>query len=367
MKNLVIDNLQKEELLLPKYINTQIPPKDNLGIYIHFPFCIKECFYCDFYKVTKFDRVFYDKILSAIPNFCKYLKNLGYNFQKVSTIYFGGGTPSLISPKMIQKILDTLQNNFNFNNQLELTFEINPDINPAYLKFLRYLGINRISIGVQTFNLFGLRITGRTHNVRQIFETIKNVEKFFDNYSIDLIALYPYQTIEFITQDLEIITKINPPHISYYLMDIDKKVTYPSILLSKIKKNYELADNYYEKIIEFLSKSYVHYEISNFAKNNYYCKHNLKYWYYYDYIGFGPSAVSKITINEMVYRIKINEDVKDFSNFFTEVVDPKNQVRERIMLALRTRWGIIIKTKNYRKHLKVRNFKNYNSYLSNIF
>ncbi|MCX7759376.1 MAG: radical SAM family heme chaperone HemW [bacterium] len=338
-------------LEIPPSILNIINPTNNLGIYIHYPFCIKECFYCDFYKTTSFDNGFYRNLLDQLSIFKYDLINTGYRFDKVGTIYFGGGTPSLMSLSFVERILESIYENFETLKNIEISFEINPDLSETYLRDLKKLGINRISIGVQSFSTFGLRIMGRIHTPSQIFRTINNIQKFFDNYNIDMLCLYPYQTIESLKQDLKTIVSIASPHVSYYLMDIDKKSIYPLILLRKIQKQYEISDHFYNTICDILSEHYEHYEVSNFARNGLYCKHNLKYWYYFDYIGFGPSAVSKLTINNEVLRVH-GSNIKDY-----ETINYADQLREKFMLALRTKWGIIVNG----KLLKLKNFQNYNT------
>ncbi|MFN3995627.1 MAG: radical SAM protein, partial [bacterium] len=271
---------------------------------------------------------------------------------------------SLMSLKFVEKILEEINKFFKLSSNLEISFEINPGaMNLGYLRSLRNLGVNRISCGVQSFNLFALRIMGRTHSVKDIFTTINFVEKTFENYNLDLLALYPYQDVQSLKEDLQEILNINPPHVSYYLMDIDKGVNYSYSMIEKIKANYELADVYYSTIKSYLERKYVHYEISNFARDNYYCRHNLKYWYYFDYIGIGPSAVSKITLKDDVYRLKILPNVI----MEIEKVEKNKQQMERLMLALRTKWGIIVNFQNSKKYLKIRDFENYNSKIFKYF
>ncbi|MCS7244384.1 MAG: radical SAM protein, partial [Candidatus Calescibacterium sp.] len=145
------------DLQIPSEILNIISSTNNLGIYIHYPFCIKECFYCDFYKTTKFDNKFYRNLLDQLSIFKYNLMDTGYRFDKVGTIYFGGGTPSLMSLSFLEKILKLIYENFETSKNVEISFEINPDLSKTYLRDLKKLGINRISIGVQSFNTFGLR------------------------------------------------------------------------------------------------------------------------------------------------------------------------------------------------------------------
>ncbi|MEN3014852.1 MAG: radical SAM family heme chaperone HemW [bacterium] len=340
---------------VPNEVYGILNPRNNLGIYIHYPFCIKKCFYCDFFKETNFKYGFYQTLIQEIEFKIKILQEWDYKLGIVDTVYFGGGTPNLMSLKYLEEIIDTLKKYFNFSSNVEISFEINPEfISEKYIRELRSLGINRISIGVQSLNIFGLRVMGRTHNISEIYQAIRNVERYFDNYNLDMIALYPYQTFESLKKDIDSLLSIGSPHLSYYLMCVDKSEDYPDILKQKVVQNYAKAGLYYRIIVDKLSKIYDQYEISNFAIKNFYCKHNLKYWYYYDYIGFGPSAVSKVTIDSKAIRIQNNFDGLSYE---IEYIDINEQVKERIMLGLRTRWGIWYKDKK----LRISNFEEYNT------
>jgi oxygen-independent coproporphyrinogen-3 oxidase len=334
-------------------------PLNKLGIYLHYPFCVKECFYCDFFKLTNFRRSFYDDIIKDIDFKIRILKDKGYFFnKKVDSIYFGGGTPSLMSINSLFTILQKIFYNFNVSHKVEITLEANPDnLNLRFIKDIKNLGINRISIGIQTFSLFGLRVMGRIHDPSTLTQTIHSLEKNFENYNLDFLCLYPYQTIDSLKNDLKIINSIKPPHLSYYLIDIDKKTLYTPSVLKKIKKQYLESDLFYDLICEELSKDYDHYEISNFTlkNSNFYCKHNIKYWYYADYIGFGNSAVSKITLKNKTFRFEnpLNGCQGDLVS--VEEIDYDMEIFEKLMLALRTKWGIVVNSKN----IKISNFKNY--------
>lgn len=379
------------DISFPSFINN-ILPINSLGIYIHFPFCQKICFYCDFFKTTPFKyRLYFDNIINEVLSCKKYFNEIGYNhFDKIiNSIYFGGGTPNLINPFSLEKILNSIFNNFSLSSECEITIELNPElITLDYLKSLKYLGINRVSIGVQTFSLFGLRVLGRTSNPYEIISKIELVSKFFNNISIDLIYLYPFQKISSLLNDINTIKNLPIDHISYYALDIydDKKVIYHRFdtLIKEIHDIQENFNKFYDLIHYGLRDlGFEHYEVSNFARNKKYSIHNLKYWYYFDYIGFGPSAVSKLTLNNNQNKkiIRINKKSFDyfikfsFSNAFyesienIEEIDDLTAIKEILMLSLRTKWGIKVKYKNNLYNLKINplNFKKLNSFINKVY
>lgn len=364
-------------------------PINSLGIYIHFPFCKKICFYCDFFKTKPIkNNIYFNNLIDEISDSINYFNEIKYNYLNkiINSIYIGGGTPNLINIKYLEKILKILYNNFKIDNNSEITIELNPElITTNYLKDLKNLGINRISIGAQTFNLFGLRILGRTSNPLSIISQIELTYKYFENISIDLIYLYPFQKLKTIINDINIIKNLPINHISYYALDIydDKKVIYHKFnnILKEINKNQENFNEFYNTIhFKLKDSGFEHYEVSNFAKKQKYSIHNLKYWYYFDYIGFGPSAVSKLTINNKK-TIRINKkQLNYFKNFNKnsvfketidniEVINNITKLKEIIMLSLRTKWGIKIKYNQNIYHFKLNplNLKKLNTYIHKVY
>jgi len=373
---------------LPSFIN-KLLPINSLGIYVHFPFCQKICFYCDFFKLTPLKlNPFFNNLINEVLDSKNYLNKIGYPYfdKIVNSIYIGGGTPNLINPYFLEKIFNVIYSNFKISLDAEITIELNPElITLNYLKTLKNLGINRVSIGVQSFNLFGLRILSRLSNPSSIISKIDLTSNYFDNISIDLIYLYPFQKTKSIIENINIIRNLPINHISYYALDIynDKKVIYHQFgnILKEIENIKNKFDEFYDLIHNSLKElGFEHYEVSNFTRNKKYSIHNLKYWYYFDYIGFGPSAVSKLTINnQKIYRI--NKKQLNYLNTFnkssyfeqtienTEGIDRPTAIKEIIMLALRTKWGLKIKHNNNIYNLKLHplNFKNLNSYIYKIY
>ncbi len=323
------------------------------SIYIHIPFCKRKCNYCSFTSFTNLSQ--YEN--SYVVALCKEIENFNSK-GTIETIYLGGGTPNLLSLENIEKILTKIEENFHIAHMPEITIEINPAIsNGRYFKELKKLGINRLSLGVQSFNEKILKILNRLHTTKEVFETIKKIENAeIKNYSIDLIYGIFYQTLEDIENDLKIIKRINPKHISTYGLKIEKNTPFEKYDQSKLPSE-DLCYEMYMKISNELEKEgFVHYEISNFAKPEFEAKHNLTYWQNEEYIGLGVAAHGYL--NNIRY--------KNLSNLEKYIENPLNKeiinintlsdtMEEEIFLGLRLRKGInlkIIKEKYGRDLLK---------------
>ncbi len=252
------------------------------SVYIHVPFCKQKCKYCSFVSFTNTD-----KILGYAFSLLKEI-DTNYNGEELKTLYFGGGTPSLVEPTYVKKII----NKFNLASDCEITFEINPDdAKLEYLKSLQELGINRLSFGSQTFDNEILKLIGRRHRAEQTLEAVKLAkEAGFTNISLDLIYGLPNQTLEILKKDLEIITAIGIQHISTYGLKIEEESYWGKFPPENIPDDDMQADMYLE-INETLENSgYKRYEISNFALEGYESRHNLNYWNNEEYYGFGVAA-----------------------------------------------------------------------------
>ena len=289
--------------------------------YIHIPFCLRKCHYCSFvsgFNVSKKD-IYIDALLKEIKN--------RYNKEQLSTIYFGGGTPSLLEAKDIEKILNEL----NFENNAEITIEANPEtIEEKKFKDLYSIGINRVSLGVQTFNNNILKIIGRNHNENSIYksiDTITNAE--IENISIDLIYGLPTQTLSLFKNDLEKAISLKIKHISTYGLKIEEDSFFYKNPPDKIPNDEKQAQCYIY-LCKFLKENdFEHYEISNFAKKGYHSKHNLCYWENKNYYGFG--------LNASGYESSIR--YKNISDFNEYIKNPLSK-EEEIFLSLRLKKGI---------------------------
>lgn len=263
------------------------------GIYIHIPFCSKRCNYCDFYLVTNPDLI--SGFISSLKREITLYSEL-YSEYEFDTIFFGGGTPSILSALQIEDILDHLSKCFKISGIREVTLESNPedfiDKNPGDYNSA---GINRLSLGVQSFKDPELKFLTRQHTSEQAQTVIQIASKYFDSISLDIIYSLPSQTIEDLDYSLSKAIELGVKHISAYTLTYEKRtVLYKSLERKLFKKNSENKEaNLYRYVSDKLTQNgFRHYEVSNFALENYWSRHNLKYWEFENYLGFGPSAHS---------------------------------------------------------------------------
>jgi oxygen-independent coproporphyrinogen-3 oxidase len=265
----------------------------NPGLYIHIPFCLSKCLYCDFYSSTS---------ISAVPDFLntlfKEMEMYRNRFNPFDTVYIGGGTPSLLSPQQLESILISVQKNFDVISTPEITVETNPaDLDQSSLELMREIGISRINIGVQSFDEKILNFLGRRHSVKQANSAIEASRKAgFHNIGLDLIYGVPAQDIESWLDTLKQAVAFSPEHISCYQLTLESKtplgIRYQAGEFSLPGE--ELQYEFFMKTSEFLEDAgYIHYEVSNFALGTKYTsRHNQKYWDHSPYLGLGPSAHS---------------------------------------------------------------------------
>ncbi len=264
------------------------------GIYIHVPFCTQRCVYCDFYFVTT--ATTHTPFVNALVHEIDHYGLRHRDEEPINTIYFGGGTPSLLSVSDVMQIMTAIERSFNLDLE-EVTFEMNPeDSDVEYLKGLRRAGITRLSIGVQSFYDNDLQFMNRSHNSDQAEEVVEKVRAAdFDNFSIDLIFGVPGQPPEYWAANLEKAVRLDIPHISTYGLTIE-----PDTPLFKMVNNGKVtaisdddhADQFRFTIGYMIENGYDHYEISSFAKPGRRAVHNHSYWSHVNYLGFGPSAHS---------------------------------------------------------------------------
>ena len=315
------------------------------GIYIHIPFCKKACHYCNFHFSTSTDGI--ESMLNAIEK--EILLRGDLHNTTIETIYIGGGTPSLISVRLLNKLLDSIRSKYNLVSDAEITLEANPDdINKESAIAWKDLGINRFSIGIQSFIEKDLIWMNRAHNAiqsRSCIETIQNAG--FDNFSIDLIYGSHGQTMDQWNNNLEIAYSYDIPHLSCYALTVEDGTALHKMILNKKKEPVD-TDNqslFFEALIESTRKAgYEHYEISNFAKPGMESKHNSSYWEGIPYVGFGPSAHS-FDGNKRRWNIAHNmQYVKSIENnsilFEEETLDEVDKLNEYIMTSLRRKNGL---------------------------
>ena len=314
------------------------------GIYIHIPFCKQACHYCNFHFSTS--KKMLPQMLQAISS--EALLRKEYIQQNISTIYFGGGTPSLLAIHDLRFILEKLKESFTINEDAEITLEANPDdITEEKLIGWGSSGINRLSIGIQSFFDEDLQWMNRAHNKQQAIESLSSVKKYFDNITIDLIYGSPALTDEHWKENVETALALNIPHLSCYALTVEPKTALATMIAQQKKENTD-ADKqarHFELLMQWLNEAgYEHYEISNFAKPGFRSKHNSSYWKGEHYIGLGPSAHSfngtsrQWNISNNALYIQSIE--KSELNFEEEILTESQQLNEYIMTSMRTVEGI---------------------------
>ncbi len=313
------------------------------GIYIHIPFCKTRCIYCDFFSSVSIGEK--EKLVDALCNELQ-LREDYLQGQSVETVYFGGGTPSLLSIKELEKILIRIPN---FHDVKEVTLEANPDdITLDYLKNLIALGFNRISLGVQSFQDEELIFLKRRHNAQAAIEAIESCKiAGFNNISLDLIYGLPGQTIENWTNNLLQALKLDITHISAYHLIYEKGTLLNQLLTQgKIQPvDEELSLSLFSRMIDLLTANgFIHYEISNFGKKDFFSRHNSSYWTGKHYLGIGPSAHSYDGVSRQwnVSSMKkyLESITKGIVPFEKELIDNQMAYNDYILTGLRTMWGI---------------------------
>ncbi|MGK9476447.1 radical SAM family heme chaperone HemW [Melioribacter sp. OK-6-Me] len=317
---------------------------DKLAIYIHIPFCDHKCIYCDFYSITNYKNK--ETYLKCLKKEVLHYANLYSNEYEVNSIYFGGGTPSFVSPEYISAILDQIKNSFQILNNVEITLETNPGT-VDYEKLGKFLdiGINRLSIGIQSFDEDDLKFLTRIHDSETARDCVLAASKAgFENISIDLIFNLPGQTKEKWLKNLKQAIELPINHISAYSLILEKGTILNKMVLDGkiILQDEDYDAELYETTIDFLnSKGFLQYEVSNFAKPGYESSHNKAYWHYDDYLGFGTSSHSFIKNKRWwnyasleFYNRAVNE--KGHAVAGSEVLTPSMMLEEFVMLALRS-------------------------------
>jgi oxygen-independent coproporphyrinogen-3 oxidase len=315
------------------------------GIYIHVPFCRAKCVYCNFFSVAtrKFQREFADALVQEIRSCDSYYKE-----QEIHTLYFGGGTPSMLDKPYLKLVMDAIRSNFVLNKQAEITLEANPDdIDEANLAFWKLLGINRLSIGVQSFVERDLTYLGRNHSAVRAYEAVKLAKQLeFNNLSIDLIYGIPSQTIESLQHNLQTSVALDVTHISAYALTVEPKTALDFQIRNKKRPEVdeEAAYQHFTMVRTILAMyGFEQYEISNFAKDGSYSKHNTAYWQGIPYVGFGPSAHSFDGSSRFWNVASLTKYLAalESGNFEKEreVLSQRDQYNEYVMTGLRTKWG----------------------------
>ncbi|MBP3255464.1 MAG: oxygen-independent coproporphyrinogen III oxidase [Clostridia bacterium] len=324
----------------------------EFGIYVHIPFCRSKCYYCDFISFGS-KECLWDKYIDAL------IKEIEFNKKKIgekniTTIYIGGGTPSIINSEYITKILSIIKENYNIKPNCEITIEVNPGtITRKKLEDYKNAGVNRLSIGLQSTNNNLLKEIGRIHTYEQFLETYKLARECgFENINVDLMLALPNQKLSDLEESITEVIKLNPKHISVYSLILEEGTK----LYDMVNNNeLSLPDDEIERKMYWTVKNkveeagYRHYEISNFSKPGFESKHNLNCWNQEEYIGFGLAAHSYMDKKRFYNIINLEEYIKNIeennfekNSFVEEIQNDDDMKKEYMMLGLRKIEGVSI-------------------------
>ena len=315
------------------------------GIYIHIPFCKQACHYCDFHFSTSLKKK--DEMILALAKEIEMRKS-EFQDEIVETIYFGGGTPSILSIEDLRFLIDEIYRNYKVVENPEITVEANPDdlTENRIIDFSKNK-VNRLSIGIQSFFGDDLKMMNRAHNVEEAKKCLETATQYFDNISIDLIYGIPEMSNEKWLQNIETALSFGVPHISSYALTVEPKTALHSFIQKGIipQPDDEVAQEHFHILVDKLSENgFIHYELSNFGKENYFSKNNSSYWLGKKYIGIGPSAHSYDgknrgwnVSNNSLYIKSIQENKLPIE---IETLTKTDRYNEYIMTGLRTIWGV---------------------------
>ncbi len=262
------------------------------GAYIHWPYCLSKCPYCDFAS-TAVDSIDETTLLKS------YLRDISFfqpyvKAKPLTSVFFGGGTPSLMSSQLCHTLLDSLEKTYGFSHDIEITIEANPDaVDLDKMRAFRTVGVNRLSLGVQSLNTAGLKQLGRRHTLKTALDRIEQAQSVFNNVSIDLIYARPNQTPTEWRQELSMAAELGLPHYSCYQLTIESGTPFAKRHIQPADD--EIARTLYLETEDFMNKNNTpSYEVSNYARTGFECRHNLTYWLGDDYLGIGPAAHGRL-------------------------------------------------------------------------
>ncbi len=324
---------------------------NSLGLYIHIPYCVHKCGYCDFnsHPVNHGETSAY---VAALVNEMAHRAQGTENRPRLHSIFLGGGTPTTLPPASLEAILEACGDHFTIDPDCEITVEANPaTLTPDALKTLRRSGVNRISVGVQSFDADELRLLERIHDVADVHRTVAAIkEAGFDNFSLDLMFALPGQSLETWEGHLNKALAFDPPHLSTYNLTIEPGTAFHRLheqgKLTMPPEEHQLA--LYKKTLAVLKDAgYEHYEISNFGKPGFACRHNLTYWHNGDTLGLGAGAVSHLGGARFKNTALPSHYIRDIEQKgeaveFAERLKPRQAMGETLMLGLRLLDGVPI-------------------------
>jgi len=321
------------------------------GIYIHIPFCKQACHYCDFHFSTSLKKK--DEMVAALAKEIQLRSNPITHHpspitESIETIYFGGGTPSILSIADLKFLIDEVYRNYKVVENPEITVEANPDdLDLETIRQLANLSVNRLSIGIQSFFEDDLKLMNRAHNAEEAKKCLEFAKHYFDNISIDLIYGIPNMSSKKWVQNIETALSFGVPHISSYALTVEPKTALHSFIQKGIiaAPDDEVAHEHFQILVDKLSENgFIHYELSNFGKQNFFSKNNTSYWLGKKYIGIGPSAHSYDgtnrgwnVSNNSQYIKSIQENIVPIA---FETLTKTDRYNEYVMTGLRTIWGV---------------------------
>lgn len=298
-----------------------------LGVYIHWPYCLTKCPYCDFFSSVKKCQN-EDDLIKSYEEDLEFYRNLNNNYE-VKSIFFGGGTPSLIKPQNIERIINRITKLWACAPNLEVSLEANPNSNhPQMFRELKSAGINRLSLGIQALNEEDLHFLGRSHTLNEALKAVDEVVSTFDNHSVDLIYARPHQQLKSWEQELRQVVSFGLRHISLYQLTIEEKTVFAHRGIEAL--NEDDAAIMYDFTLAYLNQhGYPQYEVSNFGKP---CVHNCGYWQGYDYVGVGKGAHGRLHIDNKIYETTHHRHL--------ELLTPEERAEELVIMGLRLLSGI---------------------------
>lgn len=288
-----------------------------LSLYVHIPYCISKCSYCDFFSRGGCKNV-PQEYVEALCKEISFRAHLHSDFSEWKSVYIGGGTPSLLSEAQLLKICDEIAAAKKISCKTEFTIELNPDdVNPDFINALNQLPVNRISVGIQSLNENSLSFAKRRANTSQNIYSMECISKYWNKgFSVDLICGLPYETKETFMQGLEVVIRFKPDHISMYSLTFEDETPFGKMLKKELSDyDFDFADDLWLKGREFLKeKGYGQYEVSNFCKKGFESVHNLSYWTQKDYLGCGSGATGTFYDGSCALRITATNDIEKYCN-----------------------------------------------------
>lgn len=325
----------------------------GFGIYVHWPFCAKKCPYCDYNSHVRDATMDHDAWAQAYISELAYLGNQIDQREEVTSVFFGGGTPSLMAPETVERVLIGISKYFDLSPEIEVTLEANPTSSEAQkFQAFKSAGVNRLSIGVQALNDKDLKFLGREHNVAEAIETIETASNVFDRFSFDLIYGRPEQSLKAWEEELRGAIDFAVGHISLYQLSVEPGTAFQTLYkrgaFEMPSDDHEAA--LYDMTADILGQfGFNHYEVSSYARAGEESRHNLVYWRYGNYLGLGPGAHGRVVLGEQKFETRnhaapeiwLEKTSQEYASATKKrVLSPFDQIQEFLMMGLRLEEGI---------------------------